>query len=217
MTKIGKRPKSGITETDTLSLKGLLAIVLDDCDGAGEQDAEWVLQHFHGLEGLLHADEESLATCAGISEGTSRRLCAAVELARRITSLPPPKRDAIRNADDAIHLITDMADMTQEQVRVILLDTGQRVVAIQTLYVGTSSAAVVRTAEVYREAILRNSPALILAHNHPSGDPTPSPEDVEFTRALYSASRILDIALVDHLIIGRDGWRSLKALGFIPL
>ena len=100
-------------------------------------------------------------------------------------------------------------------MRVILLDSSRRVVAAPTLYIGTLTTSVLRISEVYREAITRNSPALILAHNHPSGDPTPSPHDVEVTRALASAGMLLDITLVDHVIIGRGRWVSLRDQGFL--
>ena len=95
----------------------------------------------------------------------------------------------------------------------MLLDSGRRVVATPTIYIGTLNASMLRVAEVFREAIARNSPAIILAHNHPSGDPSPSPEDVELTRVLDAAAHLLDIALVDHVIIGHQRWTSLRALG----
>jgi DNA repair protein RadC len=107
----------------------------------------------------------------------------------------------------------DMSHLTQENVRVILLDAARRVVSLPTIYVGTLNASVLRIAEIFREAITRNTPALILVHNHPSGDPTPSPEDVELTRTIVKAGELLDILVLDHLIIGQRDWVSLKNLG----
>ena len=104
--------------------------------------------------------------------------------------------------------------MRPENVRVLLLDINRRVIAAPTVYIGTLTTSVLRASEIYREAIVRGSAMLILAHNHPSGDPTPSPEDVEMTRSLAAAGRLLDIALVDHLIIGRGKWVSLREMGF---
>ena len=99
----------------------------------------------------------------------------------------------------------------------MLLDSARRVIAAPTIYIGTINTSVLRIAEVYREAITRNSPAIILAHNHPSGDPTPSPEDIELTRTLVNAGRLLDITLVDHVIIGQQRWVSLREQGFLVL
>jgi DNA repair protein RadC len=103
--------------------------------------------------------------------------------------------------------------LPQEHVRVILLDSMRRVVAIPTIYIGTVNASVLRVSEIFREAVTRNCPAMILAHNHPAGDANPSPEDVELTRTLIAAGRLLDVMLLDHLVIGHHDWSSLKDMG----
>src|SRR5690606_7967356 len=95
----------------------------------------------------------------------------------------------------------------------ILLDSNRRVQTITTVYIGTVNASLLRVSEIFREAVVRNCPAIILAHNHPSGDPTPSPEDIELTRTLITAGKLLDVALLDHIIIGASEWSSLKELG----
>ena len=95
-------------------------------------------------------------------------------------------------------------------MRVLLLDAKSQLVEKVSLYQGTTNSSVLRAAEVFRLAIIRNCPGLILCHNHPSGDPTPSPEDIEATKQLVAAGRILDIELVDHLIIGHQRFVSLK-------
>ncbi len=95
-------------------------------------------------------------------------------------------------------------------MRVLLLDAKSQLVEKVSLYQGTANSSVLRAAEVFRLAIIRNCPGLILCHNHPSGDPTPSPEDIEATKQLVAADRILDIELVDHLIIGHQRFVSLK-------
>jgi DNA repair protein RadC len=96
---------------------------------------------------------------------------------------------------------------------VLLLDSARRAITISTVYIGTLHTTALRVAEVYREAIARSAAALILAHNHPSGDPSPSPEDIAITRTLTAAGELLDIQFIDHLIIARDGWRSLRNAG----
>jgi DNA repair protein RadC len=122
-------------------------------------------------------------------------------------------RTVIRTSADAAQLVGDMANLRQEHVRVVLLDNSRYVMATPTVYIGTVNASVLRVSEVFREAIIRNSPAIILAHNHPSGDPTPSPEDIELTRAMCAAGKLLDIQVLDHIIIAQHGWMSLKDMG----
>ena len=127
----------------------------------------------------------------------------------------PNDRPVISSAAAAAHMLLTWAISAQENVRVILLDSARRVITASTIYIGTINMSVLRIAEIYREAIAHNSPAIILAHNHPSGDPTPSPEDVELTRTLAAAGQLLDITLVDHVIIGQQCWVSLREQGFL--
>jgi DNA repair protein RadC len=110
----------------------------------------------------------------------------------------------------------EMGYLSQEQLRVLCLDTKNLVVHQQVVYQGTVNTSVVRAAEVYRPAVTRNTPAIIVMHNHPSGDPTPSPEDVRTTEQLVQAGEVLDIELLDHIVVGQNRWVSLKErrLGF---
>jgi DNA repair protein RadC len=115
-------------------------------------------------------------------------------------------------ADAALLLLGEMGALDQEQLRVVLLDTRNRVMSVETVYVGSLNAAIVRPAEVFREAVRRNACSVIVAHNHPSGDPSPSPEDIATTRTIIAAGQLLDIETLDHLVIGQ-GWVSLKERG----
>lgn len=178
--------------------------------------AERILARLGGIEGLLHVSVGDLQEIRGIGDSKRAQLIAAAELARRMSALPAPERTAIHQASDAARLVADMAYLNQEQVRLLLLDAGRRVIAQPTLYIGTVTTAVARVAEIYREAVQRGAAALILAHNHPSGNPDPSPEDIELTRTLVAAGNLLDIQFLDHVIIGREGWRSLRDLGLLP-
>ena len=108
-----------------------------------------------------------------------------------------------------------MEDLAQEQLRVVLLDVKNGVIGQRVIYQGNVSQALVRVAEVLRPAIAENAPCIIVAHNHPSGDPTPSPDDMMVTRKIGHAARLMDIELLDHIIIGRDGHQSLKLYGGI--
>ncbi len=215
----GERPRERLLRLgpSVLTNTELIALLLGS-GTSGENVlrlSERILTRLGGLEGFLRASLGDLNALKGIGDSKRAQLIAAAELARRIAALPPPERTSIASAKDAAQLVADMAHLSQEQVRVILLDSAKRVIALPTLYMGTVSTAVVRVAEVYREAVQRSASALILAHNHPSGDPTPSPEDIELTRAVAAAGLLLDIPLIDHIVMGRDGWRSLKELGLM--
>jgi DNA repair protein RadC len=200
-----------------LSNTDLLATILRT-GGAHESAVELaarILEHFGGLHGLAQAHPADLQRIAGIGSAQTAQIIAALELSKRLLQMRSAERPLIQTAADAARFLADMAFLTQEHVRVILLDTGRRVIAAPTIYIGTINTSAVRVAEILREAVSRSSPAIILAHNHPSGDPTPSPEDVELTRALASAGHLLDIALVDHVIIGQQRWVSLREQGFL--
>lgn len=130
--------------------------------------------------------------------------------------LRPDDREKIRGPHDiAALLIPEMGHLTQEQMRVVLLNTKNRVLGIKTVYQGTLDQSPIRIGEIFKTAILHNSAGIVAAHNHPSGDSTPSPEDVLLTRNMVEAGRILDIPVHDHLIIVRNGFTSLaeKRLG----
>jgi DNA repair protein RadC len=198
-----------------LSTTELLAILL----GTGNRHesvlrlAERVLVRCGGLNGLLQTTPTELNEIHGMGQAKVAQVMAAIEIGKRLMTASPDKRPMVRTSGDAARLMLDMSHLTQEQVRVILLDTSRRVIDVVTVYIGTVSTAVLRAAEIYREAITRNAPGLILVHNHPSGDPTPSPEDVELTHRLRDAGDLLDISLLDHIIIGAQEWRSLREMG----
>ena len=109
--------------------------------------------------------------------------------------------------------MAEMSLLPQEHLRTVLLDTRNRVLGIPTIYIGSLNAASVRVGELFREAIRTNSAALILVHNHPSGEPSPSPDDVQVTRLIVEAGKLLSIDVVDHLVIGRQRFVSLKERG----
>jgi hypothetical protein len=128
--------------------------------------------------------------------------------------LRPVAREQIRSpADIAGMLMLQMGHLTQEEFRTVLLDTKNRVMGIHTVYKGSLNTAMIRVGEVFREAIKRNSAAIVACHNHPSGDPTPSPEDLLVTGQLFEASKILDCELMDHIIVSSTTWVSLRERG----
>ncbi|MFQ6027024.1 MAG: DNA repair protein RadC [Dehalococcoidia bacterium] len=171
-----------------------------------------------GLAGLGRNTFAELCAEHGLSEAKVCQLQAALELGRRFVSLAPEERVSIHSPQDIANLIAaEMAVLDQEHLRVLLLNTRNEVLGIQEIYVGNVNSSMVRVAEVFRPAIRDNAPSIIVVHNHPSGDPTPSTEDVAITRDLISAGKLLGIELLDHLVIGSGNrYVSLneKGLGF---
>lgn len=200
-----------------LSNAELLAILLRT--GTAEENAlhlaERILARHDGLHGLARISVSELIQLKGVGAAKAAQIAAALEIAKRLVAFSPNHRPIIRRAEDAATFLADMRSLPQEQVRLMLLDSSQHLITIQTIYVGTLNASVIRIAELFREPIIRNSPAVILVHNHPSGDPAPSPEDIELTRSIISAGALLDIAVLDHVIIGHDTWSSMKELGLV--
>lgn len=195
---------------DDFSTADLLLLVTET--ERAEPPLTGLLQWYADLASLAQASVHDLERV--LPRAAAARLVAAFELGRRLARERTPEPAVVQTADDAAALLADMAHLPQEHVRVVLLDIRRRVIAMPTIYIGTLTASVLRPAEIFRAAITRGSAMILLAHNHPSGDPTPSPEDVETTRALGAAGRLLDIPLVDHLIIGRGKWVSLRDMGF---
>lgn len=212
-----ERPRERLMQhgANALSNAELLAIILRT--GTTQENvlhlAERILARYQGLQGLAQTSPEELQQVAGLGEAKATQILAALEIGKRAMAYNGNERPVVTAAVDAARLVMDMSALRQEQVRIILLDSGRRVIAIPTVYIGTLNTSVLRVSEIFREAITRNSPALILAHNHPSGDPAPSPEDIELTRTLVAAGNLLDIQVLDHLIIGQPRWTSLKEMG----
>ncbi|MBV9280732.1 MAG: DNA repair protein RadC [Chloroflexi bacterium] len=176
-----------------------------------------LLVQFGGLLGLSRASLSELSGKHGIGPAKAVTIKAALELGRRLLLAEAGERVQIRSPQDVASVLQiEMGLLEQEQLRVVLLNTKNQVLAIRDVYKGSLNTSMVRVAEVFRDAIKENCAAIVVAHNHPSGDPTPSPEDVRVTRDLVSAGRLLDIEVLDHLVIGRNRYVSLrqKKLGF---
>ena len=167
-----------------------------------------------GLAGLARASEQELATVPGVGVAKAAQLVAAFELGRRLLADWPAARWTIRGpADVAERLILQMGRLEREELRVVLLDTKNHVLRVATIYQGNVSSSLVRVGELFRDAVRLNAAGVILVHNHPSGDPTPSPDDMHLTAEALAAGRLLDIALLDHLVIGHDAYISLRDRG----
>ncbi|MBC7879123.1 MAG: DNA repair protein RadC [Anaerolineales bacterium] len=173
-----------------------------------------LLQKYGGLGGLHRAPIKELIEQHGIGEAKAAQIKAAIELGRRLTVEAPEEKLAINSPGDAAALVQyEMSALEQEHLRVILLDRRNRVLEIVEVYKGSVNSSQVRVGELFKEAIRTNASALIVVHNHPSGDPTPSPDDVAVTRAITQAGKLLDVDVLDHLVIGQGKWVSLKERG----
>ena len=167
-----------------------------------------------GLAGLARVSFGELAGEHGVGVAKTAQILAAFELGRRLLIASPDERPQITSPADAANLLMpEMGLLEQEHLRTLLLDTKHHVLASPTVYVGNVNTSVIRVGELFREAVRLNCAAMIVAHNHPSGDPTPSPDDVRVTEQIVQAGRLLDIEVLDHLIIGRQRYVSLKERG----
>ena len=176
--------------------------------------AQRLLGKYKGLGGLARASTNELQEEKGLGAAKVAQLKAAFELGRRLLVESPDEKPTITSPADAANLlIGEMSLLEQESMRVILLDTRNRVQAIQTVYQGSLNTTMVRVGELFREAVRANCAAIIVAHNHPSGDPSPSPEDVAITKDIVTAGKLLSIEVLDHLVIGRQRFVSLKERG----
>jgi len=176
--------------------------------------AEEALARCDGLSGLATASPRELERVPGVGPARAARLAAAFELGRRAVVDWPASRWIIRRPQDlAGRLVAQLGHLQREELRVVLLDTRNAVLAAPVIYQGNVSAALVRTAELFRDAVRIHAARLVLVHNHPSGDPTPSPDDLHMTAEAVAAGRLLDIAVLDHLVIGHGDWVSLRDRG----
>jgi DNA repair protein RadC len=176
--------------------------------------AQRLLTRFQGLGGLASASVRELCTISGIGPAKAVELKAALELGRRALIASGDSHPQITCPADAANLfMAAMGHEPQEQLRVLLLDTKHRVQRMVVVYVGNVNSAVIRVSELFREAVKDNAVAIIMAHNHPSGDPAPSPEDIRVTKDVFAAGKLLDIELLDHLVIARQQYVSLKERG----
>jgi DNA repair protein RadC len=176
--------------------------------------AEDAIARFDGLTGLARASGLELEAIPGIGGAKAAQLQAAFELGRRLLADWPTARWAVRSPRDvADRLVLQMGRLEREELRVVVLNTKNVVLRVTTAYQGNVSASLVRVGELFRDAVRLTASGVILVHNHPSGDPTPSPDDLHLTAEALAAGRLLDIAVLDHLVIGHDAYVSMRDRG----
>lgn len=194
-----------------LSDAELLAVALWISD---LESAEELANAYFEAGSLGKIPRQRITTIRGLGDRYADALAAICELIRREMQKTSPSRKTIQSPKDAADLILyEMSQLEQEQFRVILLNTRNHVMRIETLYQGSVNSAQIRVGEVFKSAIRENATAIIVAHNHPSGDPLPSPDDVKVTLSIAQAGKLIDIELVDHLVIGGGRFVSMKERG----
>jgi DNA repair protein RadC len=208
--RLALRGAAGLTSAELIALlwgsgaAGRSAIAL----------AEDALARHEGLTGLARATDVELEAIPGVGRAKAAQLTAAFELGRRLLADWPSARWTVRSPRDvADRLVLQMGRLEREELRVVLLNTKNVVLRVATVYQGNVASSLVRIGELYRDAVRLNATGVILVHNHPSGDPTPSPDDLHLTAEALAAGRLLDIQLLDHLIVGHDAFVSLRDRG----
>jgi DNA repair protein RadC len=217
-----ERPRERLLNygAEALSNGELLAIVLRT--GNVEENvvhlSQRLLRDFQGLGGLARADAMELTVAKGVGPVKVAQIKAALELGKRLLVEAPEERPQVRSQADAANLMMPvMSLLEQEELYVLLLDTKNRVKDAEQVYKGSLDTTHIRVGELFRRAIRANCKSVIVVHNHPSGDPTPSPEDVNVTKLIVEAGKLLDVEVLDHLVIGGQRFVSLKerGLGFV--
>lgn len=213
------RPRERLAESgpEALNPAELLAILLR-VGIRGEnavQMAQRLLLDMGGINGLQKASFSELAEQRGLGMAKAAQIKAAIELGRRLVRESPDAPVYLNNPQAAANLVQfEMAAFTQEHLWVLLADTRNRWLATEKIYKGSLNSSTVRIGELFKPAILRNAASILLVHNHPSGDPTPSPEDIALTRGVVQVGKLLDIEVLDHIVIGNhQNYVSFKQRG----
>lgn len=178
--------------------------------------AEKILSQFGGLRGVANTSPEALSRIKGIGSVKAIQIAAAFELGKRLAVLSLEDRPTIRNPQDVANLLLpELRDAKQEHFKALLLDTKNRVQKVVTISKGSLDESIAHPRDVFREAISANASSIIVAHNHPSGDPTPSPQDKSVTLRLVECGTLLGIEVLDHIIVGDNRFVSLKERGIL--
>ena len=199
-----------------LSAAELIALVWGTGSGgrSAVQLAEDALARHASVAALARATDVELASIPGVGEAKAARLAAAFELGRRSVADWPAGRWTVRTPRAVADRMTpDMGRLEREELRVVSLNAKNVVQRVSTVYIGNVSASLVRVGELFRDAVRLDASGVVLVHNHPSGDPTPSPDDLHLTAEAIAAGRLLDVDVLDHVVVGHDAWISLRDRG----
>ncbi len=211
------RPRERLRDfgAGSLSNAELLAILLrtGSSKESALSQAGRLLRDFSGIPGLRHAPFAELRAVHGLGEAKAAQIHAALELGLRLASVVPDERSVIKSPEDTANLVmAEMSLLDKEELWVLQLDTRNHVLSTVKLYRGSAHTTQVRMAEVFREAVRITATAIIVVHNHPSGDPRPSAQDVVMTKMLCESGKLLDIDIADHIVIGGGKYVSMRNL-----
>lgn len=216
-----ERPKEKLLTygAEVLNNSELLAIILRT-GTVGENVLELsnrLLSELEGLDGLLSATFDDITSIKGIKDAKASQVLALAELFKRFRTLKVMQKDVkVTSPKDLANLLMgEMNDLNQEVLKVILLNTKNIVIGIRDVFKGSLNTSIVHPREIFKQAINKNSASIIICHNHPSGDPTPSQEDINITLRIKECGNIIGIQLLDHIIIGKNKFVSLKEKGLI--
>ncbi|GIV07265.1 MAG: UPF0758 protein YsxA [Fimbriimonadales bacterium] len=215
-----ERPREKLAHWGASSLREyeLLAILLrtGTTQMSALQLAQHLLHKFGGVRGVMHASVNELANIKGMGLAKATQIAAAMELGRRVALSQFHERPQIRSPEDVYQLMhVQLLGERREHFIAVMLDTKNRVLRTETISIGTLDSSLVHPREVYRMVIREGAASWIAVHNHPSGDPTPSPEDIAMTRRLKDAGELLGVELLDHLILGDGNYTSLREKGYL--
>jgi DNA repair protein RadC len=215
-----ERPRERLLRfgVEALSAQELLALIL----GRGTRGesvmltSQRLLSRFGDLQGMAGSSVEELSTVRGIGLAKATQLKAAFELGRRLDSYPVKEKRAIRSPEDALQEVkAKLKGKKKEHFLTILLDTRNQVISIAPISVGSLDSSVVHPREVFREALAASAASVIFVHNHPSGDPSPSEDDIKLTQRLVEAGKIMGVEVLDHVVVADSAYASLKGMGSI--
>jgi len=202
-----------------LALNELVAIIIRTGTSSltALQVADLLLKSFSNLELLAQAEVAEISGIKGIGQAKAIQIKAALELGSRLLTSKASTKEGITSAEDVFNLLSPtMRYLDKEYFKAIFLNTKNQVLQVKDISIGSLNASLVHPRELFKAAIRVSSAAVILVHNHPSGDPQPSSEDLEITTRLWDAGKILGIKILDHIIIGDNKYVSLKERKIIP-
>jgi len=215
-----ERPRERLIKfgSEALSAQELLALIIGR--GIPKKSvmniAQELLAKFGNIRSISQASIEALSGIKGVGLAKAAQIKAAFELGRRQELEPEQKDYDIKNPQSVVKAIrSSIKDKAKEHFKLILLDNRNKIIDISTISIGTLNASLVHPREIFKEAIIHNSASVVLAHNHPSGDPEPSEEDIKITERLVESGKILGIEVIDHIVIGKTNFASFKERGLI--
>ena len=215
-----ERPRERILRYggEVLSNAELLAIILRT--GTANENvlnlSSRVIKNCGGLNGILNMSAEGFMSISGIGKAKAAEILAVVEISKRFKSFQSGENIKITQPVDAANIVMEkMRSMKKECLKLIMMNTKNIIISIKDVSIGSLNSSIVHPREVFTEAIKNSSASIIICHNHPSGDPTPSNEDINITYRLRECGKLLGIELVDHIIIGEGNYISMKEKGIL--